>query len=348
MSLHHHLPELINRVISIARHGNGIFRSTARIVEVGFCRLPGVPRSWRKSRGRRRRIADYPSRGAGTGPLLLHYHIFKNAGLSYEFSLEQNFGERFRRYDEAPGTVLSGDDILDYVMGAPELAVVSSHQGTLPAPNIPGRDIVTSILIRDPIARIRSIYSFERRQKKTLPGSTRAKELDFKGYVEWRLATAPWILCNFQVHFCSRTKATKRFFMVDESHLQKAIANLDAVHIVGTVKRYSDWLALAQIVLAEKFPDISLKVVRKNVSDTNREKIDETTILDELVRDLGHDLADRLLQANELDMFLHQVADALLTRRLAERGADSALRNAYADARKRLWTSAADGDPKIS
>jgi len=83
------------------------------------------------------------------------------------------------------------------------------------------------------------------------------------------------------------------------------------------------------------------------VSDVSRETIDETTILEELVRDLGHKLADRLLQANQLDMLLHQVADAMLTRRLAERGVDSALRNAYADARNRLWSSATHGPANV-
>ncbi len=307
------------------------------MIEVGFCRLPGVPRSWKKWRDQRSRISDYSSpRYRRTGPLLLHYHIFKNAGVSFEWSLEQNFGDRFGRYDDVPGSIFSGNEIAEYISHKDELAVLSSHQATMPAPNIPGRDVVTSILIRDPISRIRSIYSFERRQKEPSPGSIKAKKVDLKGYVEWRLATTPSILCNYQVHFCSRTKATRRNFLVDDSHLRKAIANLDGIDIVGTVRRYSDWLALAQVILAEKFPDIALTVTRKNVSDINRDTINEAAILEELVRDLGQTLADHLLEANQLDMSLHQIADALLTRRLAERDVDVALRNAYTVAREQL------------
>ena len=53
------------------------------------------------------------------------------------------------------------------------------------------------------------------------------------------------------------------------------------------------------------------------------------------MRDLGPALVDYLVRANELDMSLHQIADALLTRQLAEHGVDVTLRNAYADARKK-------------
>src|SRR2546421_347714 len=73
-------------------------------------------------------------------------------------------------------------------------------------PKIRGYTVISSILIRDPVARIRSIYAFERQQATVSPGAQKAKELDFKGYVEWRLSNSPVMFCNSQVHFCSRTK----------------------------------------------------------------------------------------------------------------------------------------------
>src|SRR5207249_3356148 len=91
----------------------------------------------------------------------------------------------------------------------PHVRAISSHQAAPPAPTIRGREVFTSILIRDPIARIRSIYEFERGQQISTPGALKAKELDFKGYVDWRLKTSPAMLCNFQVHFCSRTASTR-------------------------------------------------------------------------------------------------------------------------------------------
>jgi hypothetical protein len=143
------------------------------------------------------------------------------------------------------------------------------------------------------------------------------------------------MLCNYQVHFCSRTKGSRNKEVLDESHLRRAIANLDQINIVGTVERYSEWLALAQSILSKAFPNILLSATRQNVSGTGGETT-EAAILDDLVNDLGRTLAEHLLEGNKLDMCLHQVADALLTRRLAEESVGIALINAYTEARERL------------
>ena len=166
----------------------------------------------------------------------------------------------------AAGTVLSSDDIANYIKRTRDARVLCSHQAMLPPPKIRGREVVTSILIRDPIPRIRSIYAFEQRQEARSPGALKAKELDFKGYVEWRLETSPSMLCNFQVHFCARTKRSSRKDLGSEALLRKAIANLDQVDLVGTVARYNEWLALVQVVLSQRFPDILLVVTRPKTS----------------------------------------------------------------------------------
>lgn len=326
--LHHHL-HFLTRLL---RHGSDFFQYTKGTLDLGLMRAQAVSR---RLRGKK----PVPR----TDSLLLHYHIFKNAGSSFEWTLEQAFGRAFHRYDgAAAGTVLSSDDIANYIKRARDARVICSHQAMLPPPKIRGREVVSSILIRDPIARIRSIYAFEQRQEARSPGALKAKELDFKGYVEWRLDTSPSMLCNFQVHFCARTKRSSRKNLGSEALLRKAIANLDQVDLVGTVARYNEWLALVQVVLSQRFPDILLVVTRQNVTDITGETQTEKTILERLVRDLGPALADHLVRANELDMSLHQIADALLTRRLAEHGVDVTLRNAYADARKEISDAISD------
>ena len=45
-------------------------------------------------------------------PLLIHYHIFKNAGTSFEWALERTYGDRFRRYDSpTPGGIVSSREL---------------------------------------------------------------------------------------------------------------------------------------------------------------------------------------------------------------------------------------------
>ncbi len=335
--MHHHLPSLFLHGARIGRHFGQFYHGVANIIEVGLLRLQISPRDFK-----RRALRRIPSRKAcsttsrRTRPLLVHYHIFKNAGTSFEWTLKQALGRRFCTYDlTAPNQILASVDIIRYVKRRPETEALSSHQASFPAPIIRGREVVTSILIRDPIARIRSIYAFERQQEVSTPGALKAKELDFKGYVEWRLSTAPAMLCNYQVHFCSRTKGSQHKGRLDEAHLRKAIANLDRVDIVGTVERYGEWLTLAQLILCKAFPNILLSATRQNVTGTAGETT-EAAILDDLVNELGQTLAEHLLEGNKLDMCLHQVADALLTRKLAENGGAVALIKAYAEARERL------------
>lgn len=205
--------------------------------------------------------------------------------------------------------------------------MIVTHQAVPPAPPLRDRRVVTSILIRDPIARIRSIYAFERQQRSNDPGPVKARELDFKSYVEWRLGVSPGMICNYQVHFCCRKRA-RSDSPIGQVELGEAIMALDGAQIVGTVERYNEWLALAQSVMADCFGSITLLSARASQT-SNGSGASEAEIFKRLVQELGSDLVALLVKRNELDMCLHQVADSLLTRRLAERSVTLQLQEAY-------------------
>jgi hypothetical protein len=335
--MHGHLPFFVSRLGVIMRHATHLYHSAARMLEIGLYSLQiGRPGRHQQAPTHFKRLLQDRKFFPRAEPLLIHYHIFKNAGTSFQSALEQVFGVHVHSYDSAnSGGLLSADDLVRYATMAPEAKAIFSHQAVLPPPRVRGRSIISSILIRDPMARIRSIYAFERRQNRVTPGALKAKELDLKGYVEWRLSNSPAMVCNYQVSFCSRGKDTPQNKEPTEDHLQQAIQNLDQIDIVGTVERYHEWLALAQSILAKSFPNISLALVRRNVTEERADRSHEA-ILDDLRKELGLKLADRLLACNYLDMCLHQVADALLTRRLAEACLSIALAQAYGQAAKNL------------
>lgn len=338
--MHGHLPFLISRLGAILRHITYFYHSATRMIEFGLYSLllPRRNLEHRRSRGFVRSSARMgPGRASPhADPLLIHYHIFKNAGTSFEWSLKENLGTALHMYDSpGAGGILLSPDIVSYARSNPEVKAISSHQAVLPVPRIPKRNVISSILIRDPIARIRSIYAFERQQATISPGARKAKELDFKGYVEWRLSDTPVMFCNFQVYFCSRAKESVPDQIATERDLERAIENLDQIDLVGTVERYAQWLALAQSVLSPSFPSLRLVVARRNVTGEDRPN-GHVHIFDHLVKELGSDLAERLLECNFLDMRLHQIADALLTRRLAEHGIEIKQHDAYAKVREGL------------
>ena len=321
--LHHHLADLISKASLYYRHMTHLAQGGFRVAAAGGMRNA---KSDTSARSRTRGSSSVRS----AQPLLIHYHIFKNAGTSFEWALERAFGERYTALDkESPRGFVAEHDFAQLVRLRPEVSAIASHQAAPPPPRLRGRQVFTSILIRDPLARVRSIYAFERGQQAKSPGAVKAKELDFKGYVEWRLKTAPAMFCNYQVHFCTRRDGPLRSRLGPED-LQQAIANLDAVSIVGTVGRYAEWLGVAQKVLARAFPDLVLQATQQNV--TAKSAGSKAAILDQLIDELGDSIVQHLLENNELDMCLYQVADSILTRKLAEEGVQLHLMHAYVQA----------------
>lgn len=321
------------------RHCGSLYHSATRMIEVGFYSIQRRrnPKNWRKQslprQARRSRR-----------PWLIHYHIFKNAGTSFEWTLNESFRKSVRSYDpSSPEGFFSPAQIASYVRRNPRVKVLVTHQAILLPPRIRGCTCISSILIRDPLARVRSIYAFERQQEANNVGAKKAKELDFKGYVEWRLSCSAGMFCNYQVYYCSRRKHSSPNDIMTEDHLERAIENLDRIDIVGTVERYAQWLALTQSVLNEAFPKIDLVVTRQNATEA-ASLVSHTSILENLMKDLGSELAERLLQCNHLDMCLHQVADGLLTRQLAERRVDITLLDAYATASRLIASDAKKTD----
>jgi hypothetical protein len=113
--------------------------------------------------------------------------------------------------------------------------------------------------------------------------------------------------------------------------LETAIIRLDSIDIVGTVARYAEWLAVAQSHLQQFFPKLVLSLVHQNRS-TDERIVSESEILARLIQELGPAVTRDLLVRNELDMALYQVADSLLTRRLAEREIVIKLQESYSKA----------------
>jgi hypothetical protein len=100
--------------------------------------------------------AEFPMRC-----VLLHYHIFKNAGSTIEEIFERSFGSAFSRI-ETPHRegLVSSLDLLEFLEQTPFTKAISSHQIRYPTPKFPGFLFLDVCLLRDPIDRIRSIYDF--------------------------------------------------------------------------------------------------------------------------------------------------------------------------------------------
>jgi hypothetical protein len=100
-----------------------------------------------------------------TRNVILHSHIFKNAGSTFDWSLKRNFGERFvdHRDDEA---MLSGkmEHLDQFLSGHPQVVALSSHRIHFRVSGWNQLRFHVVRILRDPIERARSVYNFDRQR----------------------------------------------------------------------------------------------------------------------------------------------------------------------------------------
>ena len=94
--------------------------------------------------------------------VVLHYHLFKNAGTSVDRILQDNFANTWVT-EEFPASGGNNTDRVEaWIADTPDAVAFSSHTMMGPLPAVPGVRVIPVMLLRDPVARIRSAYRFER------------------------------------------------------------------------------------------------------------------------------------------------------------------------------------------
>lgn len=116
--------------------------------------------------------------------VILHHHIFKNAGSTLDYSLRRQFGCDFASLDDERHGVVNGAMLLDRLEGDTAIRAISSH-------HLGAKRYGTALrhgryrffhfaLVRRPMARFLSIYKFYRRAEFDNIFAKSAKELDIE------------------------------------------------------------------------------------------------------------------------------------------------------------------------
>ena len=242
--------------------------------------------------------------------VLLHLHLFKNAGSTFDWSLQQGFGSAF--CDHRDDAAMRGKPtyLRTFLEENEDLRALSSHWLPLP---VPPSELVTAhtvVLLRDPIERMASVYAFERRQQVEHAGTAHARSMEFGDYVRWRLepGTGP-VIRNYQMRMLSGNHPGPD----SDAQLEVARAALRNRLYAGLVHRYDESMCLLEHELGGEFPNLDLAYRRQNVSDPADDRS-----LRERRRDveaqLG-DLREAALAANARDMALFAAAESAFTQR---------------------------------
>ena len=244
--------------------------------------------------------------------VLLHAHIFKNAGSTFDWSLQRCFGDDFVDHRDDNAMREGATYLGPYILDRPRLRALSSHWITFPLPQIDVIDIRLAMFFRHPLERIRSVYTFERQQQGVNnPGTEHARKLGFVDYVRWRLQpdVGP-VIRNFHTRYCSDRYAAKD---IDEMY-DSAIATIESTPLLGLVHRYDESVVLFEYHLQDVFPDIDLSWKLQNSS--GGDQVSSAEKLRTAECDL-EPVMDQVVAANSYDLRLFAEVESRFERAVA-------------------------------
>jgi hypothetical protein len=244
--------------------------------------------------------------------IILHYHIFKNAGSTFAGALERNFGVRFANFDSSQyNQQLQPEELSAFVRANPNVAAISTHHFFPPAPQIDGIQFHEVLILRNPLDRIRSLYDFFRREKVgENPLTLEAKRLNLAEFLTLLIETRPNLITNAQVNVI----ANRGKRIPTNADVERAMLFLRGAALVGVVERFDHCVLAAEHLLRPLFPNCDFSYVRMNVSPGRRSTM--SARLKSFADECGQYLYKQILERNRLDAALVESAEAESYRRL--------------------------------
>jgi hypothetical protein len=198
--------------------------------------------------------------------VILHYHIFKNAGTAIENLLRSNFGARFAEFEgNGPDCQLSGRSLVAWLKQHPEMQAISSHQLRYPKPEAPGFVFFDLCFLRDPIDRIYSIYTFFRKYPpQPDPLSVLAHETTLGRFAAQLVERSPHLVNDVQVTMLATDGAYLR--PPSGKDLVRATETLLAMSFPGVADCFYESMVAGQYFWKPAFPEFDNAALPANVS----------------------------------------------------------------------------------
>ena len=243
--------------------------------------------------------------------VLVHYHIFKNAGSTIEYVLHRAFGERLRTiHGPNPDSVLTGADLARFLTKNPGVDAISSHHLKYPVPEIARMHIIDCCFLRDPIQRLWSMHKYFRRAEPNDELSERAKASDLRSFVGMLIRDHPQMINDVQVNLLANSGVYLK--PPNRVDFDRAHDVLRRIGILGVVCMFDESLTAAEYYIRPVFP-IEFQYVRHNASSNDGDTdVNPGIRIREL---LGVRMHEELLRLNQLDLELVECAKKEVSRR---------------------------------
>lgn len=260
--------------------------------------------------------------------IILHYHIFKNAGTSFDRILQRIFGEQFATYDKNnPGATIAPSEINEILGRYPTLKAFSSHQIKSPKPKLDGYIPHQVIFLRHPLARVASCFQFEKYKQKRY-----AEDTSLEDYVKRHLDAK-----NLSAIIGIQTRVIADNFLfkdrggkagLDEKAIQSAVRNLEHCKTFGIVEDFAKSLDLFENYFSSIFPEFRIeeseKGKRLNVSQTSHSRLDDA--IESLRGQLHQETYNRLVEQLGTDLFIYEKAAEIFSKRVARLDQDDLIK----------------------
>jgi Sulfotransferase family len=252
--------------------------------------------------------------------VLVHYHIFKNAGSSIDACLEHSFGARWGSFEGAHAhAIQSSSQLQQFIDTRPDLVAISSH---LARPPLPHENCLPIVFIRHPLLRAYSVYKFTRSDS-TQPFADAAQSRGFSEYVEWGLSKAPGsiVIRDYQVVHLSEASWRGGNILktvANKSDLDEACAMLSGWGMAGVVEQFQLSVQIYQAMYSPLVPDLKLGPRWENA--TCQQDIPLQERVEGLREILGETLYGDFMDVNQLDLALHTHVRSLLESAAARHG----------------------------
>ena len=242
--------------------------------------------------------------------VILHHHIFKNAGSTLDHALGLYFGEKFIEFhsENLDNGRVFPSELFEFLQENRNIQAVSSHHfvgidfsAFLSKTERRPFAFLDFALLRHPVSRLVSMYLYYR----DIPITTNliqiaACKLSLSDFIEFLIDSYPNFVINPQVTMfgCEPGGGPP-----SETNLATALTRLMKMAMVGTVERYDEAVATVSYMLQPLFPKINLLGIKVNVSDSSKIKKYDGSLVS-IQQILGKELFDRLCELNDLDIQL--------------------------------------------
>lgn len=252
--------------------------------------------------------------------VLLHYHIYKNSGTSFERVLDASFGPAHERFDGPYPFFTIGQDQIDQIIRRRAgVMAFSSHQVLLPQPSSLDYRVIAATFLRHPILRLGSIWRYKRGAADGTVTAELAATHDFAGWIaaSFEIRTELTHMSNPQTRYFAGVYGRQAEVRVDRHQLtydlttaKRNLANVELLgrteHFEADIHRFKD--IAAGYGLTMTIPEVT----HLNATETSTAPVFER--VEALLAQLPDHLRDRVLTANQQDLTLYAESERLITR----------------------------------